>query len=86
MKPWMVGDARGGAVSAKSVGKFLAPEILRKVLGDMSDARIGCERTQVFNINSQLSGRKRRCSLTARVYANRGRPYESSTLCMRAER
>ena len=43
MKPWMVGDARGGADVAKSVGKFLAPEILRKLLGDMRDAKIGCE-------------------------------------------
>ena len=40
MKPWMVGDAHRGTTGAQSVGKFLAPEILEKFLGDMRDAKI----------------------------------------------
>ena len=39
MKPWMVGDPRGGTNGAKSVGKFLAPEIPKK-FGDTRDAKI----------------------------------------------
>ena len=53
----MVGDTRGGANGAKSVEKFLAPEILRKVLGDMRDAKIGIH---VLTRSSELCRVKRR--------------------------
>ena len=53
----MVGDTRGGANGAKSVEKFLAPEILRKVLGDMRDAEIGI---RVLIRSSELCRVKRR--------------------------
>lgn len=54
---------------AKSVGRFLAPEILRRVLGDKRDANIGCEKIQsiihALTRSSGLCGVKLRISFTA---------------------